>query len=315
MNHSVATQRRFGFAAVAALLALVPLTAGLTTGVAGAAEPAGGPPSIYEARAEAAAFANTFAVPADIETFTPYSLSQTDSGGSHGLQSVFYPGFLLSAAAFQQGFPPPPGTTETLYPQGPTEKNASVFPVPGGAGSSGKSGPAASQGEAHYGSMGSGDSGGTMGLAKTSVSAETATVRSTADVVLSQIRLGGGLVISSVVATAVATADGTAGGAHNTGSVTLDGVTLSGVPLALTPSQLQAGGQKTDVPGPEAVNPALAAAGISIRRLPDSRVTSADGTESRLELGGYEIRIDQPAREFHARYVLGHVSVLARAVR
>ena len=36
---------------------------------------------------------------------------------------------------------------------------------------------------------------------------------------------------------------------------------------------------------------------------------------SRLELGGYEIRIDQPAREFRARYVLGRVSVLARAVR
>ena len=69
------------------------------------------------------------------------------------------------------------------------------------------------------------------------------------------------------------------------------------------------------MPSPEGVNPALAAAGITIRRLPDSRVTAPDGTESRLDLGGYEIRIDQPAREFHARYVLGHVSVLARAVR
>jgi len=315
MNHHYATtQRRVTLAALAALLVLVPLGTG-AAGAAGSGEAAGSPPSIYEARAEAAAFANSFAVPAQVDTFTPYSLSETASGSSHGLQSVFYPGFLLSAAAFQQGFPPPPGTTETLYPQGPTEKNAAVFPLPGGPGSSGKSGPAASNGEAHYGSSGSGDSGGAFGSSKTSVSALTATVRSTADVVLNQIRLGGGLMISSIVATAEATADGTTGGAHNTGSVTLDGLTLSGVPLALTPSQLEAGGQKTDVPSPEGLNPALAAAGISIHRLPDSRVTAPDGTESRLELGGYEIRIDQPAREFHARYVLGHVSVLARAVR
>src|SRR5207249_2010971 len=149
------------------------------------------------------------------------------------------------------------------------------------------------------------DSGGTMGLAKTSVSAQTATVRSTADVVLNQIRLGGGLVVGSVIATAEATADGTAGGAHNAGSVTLNGLILSGVPLTLSPDRLQAGEQKTDVPSPEGANPALAAAGISIRRLPDSRVVAPDGTESRLDLGGYEIRIDQPDREFHARYVLG----------
>jgi hypothetical protein len=311
MNYAI-TQRRVALAALASLLVLVPLT----TGGAGAGEAAGPPPAIYEARAEAAAFADSFAVPAQIDTFTPYSFSETASGSSHGLQAVFYPGFLLSAAAFQQGFPPPPGTTETLYPQGPADGKSSVFPLPfDNAGSSGSSGPAGSKGEAHYGSMGSADSGGTMGLSKTSVSAQTATVQSTADVVLSQVRLGGGLVIGSVVATAEATADGAAGGARNSGSVTLNGLTLSGVPLTLSPDRLQAGERKTDLPSPEGANPALAAAGISIRRLPDSRVASPDGTESRLDLGGYEIRIDQPAREFHARYVLGHVSVMARAVR
>ena len=310
MNYAT-TQRRVALAAFATLLVLLPLT----TGGAGADEAGGAPLSIYEARAEAAAFADSFSVPAQIDTFTPYSMSETASGSSHGLQAVFYPGFLLSAAAFQQGFPPPPGTTETLYPQGPKDGKSSVFPLPLGAGSSGNSGPAASQGEAHYGSGGSGDSGGTFGSSKTSVSGATAVVRSTADVVLNQVRLGGGLVINSVVATAEATADGTTGGAHNTGSVTLNGLTLSGVPLTLSPDTLQAGQQKTDVPSPEPLNPVLAGAGISIHRLPDTQVTSADGTESHLELGGYEIRIDQPAREFHARYVLGRVSVFARAVR
>ena len=313
MNYAK-TQRRIGFAALATLGVLLPLTTG-GAGAAGDSGAAGAPPAIYEARAEAAAFADSFSVPAQIDLFTPYSFSETASGSSHGLQAVFYPGFLLSAAAFQQGFPPPPGTTETLYPQGPADKKSAAFPLPFDNGSSGKSGPAASMGEAHYGSMGSADSGGTMGSSKTSVSATTATVRSTADVVLSQIRLGGGLVIGSLVATAEATADGAAGGAHNAGTVTLNGLTVSGVPLTLAPDSLQAGGQKTDLPGPEALNPALAAFGISIRRLPDTRVTSADGTESRLDLGGYEIRIDQPSREFHARYVLGHLSVMARAVR
>ncbi len=312
MNYAT-TQRRVSLAALAALLVFVPLTSG---GAGAAGEAGGEAPSIYEARAEAAAFADSFVVPAQIDTFTPYSLSETASGSSHGLQAVFYPGFLLSAAAFQQGFPPPPGTTETLYPQGPTDGKSQVMPIPGfPAGSSGKSGPAASRGEAHYGMGGSGDSGGTFGLSKTSVSAETATVRSVADVVLNQVRLGGGLIIGSVIASAEATADGTAGGAANTGSVTLNGLTLSGVPLTLRPDTLQAGEQKGEVPNPEGVNPALASAGISIRRLPDTRVTSADGTESRLDLGGYEIRIDQPDREFHARFILGKVSVLARAVR
>jgi hypothetical protein len=317
MNYAT-TQRRIGLAALATLGVLLPLT----TGGAGAAGDSGDraaasdAPAIYEARAEAAAIADSLAFPAQVDTFTPYSFNETASGSSHGLQAVFYPGFLLSAAAFQQGFPPPPGTTETLYPQGPADKKSAVFPLPiDNAGSSGTSGAATSTGEAHYGSMGSAGSGGTMGSSRTSVSATTATVRSTADVVMSQIRLGGGLVIGSLVATAEATADGVAGGARNAGTVTLNGLMLSGTPLTLSPDRLQAGGQKTDLPSPEAVNPALAAAGISIRRLPDTRTTSADGTESHLELGGYEIRIDQPAREFHARYVLGRVSVLARAVR
>jgi len=243
MNYAT-TQRRVSLAALAALMVFVPLTSG---GAGAAGEAGSEAPSIYEARAEAAAFANGFVVPAQIDTFTPYSLSETASGSSHGLQAVFYPGFLLSAAAFQQGFPPPPGTTETLYPQGPTDGKSQVLPIPGfPAGSSGSSGPAASRGEAHYGMGGSDDSGGTFGLSKTSVSAETATVRSVADVVLNQVRLGGGLFIGSVVASAEATADGTAGGAANTGSVTLNGLTLSGVPLTLRPDTLQAGQQKGD---------------------------------------------------------------------
>ena len=83
-------------------------------------------PAVFEARAEAGAIHDSVAVPAYFETFFPYSLSEASNGSSHGYHAVFYPGFFLTAAAEQQGFPAPPGTTETLYPQGPTTAAAAA---------------------------------------------------------------------------------------------------------------------------------------------------------------------------------------------
>src|SRR6266540_3022656 len=71
-------------------------------------------PDVFEAHAEAGAIHDSVAVPAYFETFFPYSLSEASNGSSHGYHAVFYPGFFLTAAAEQQGFPAPPGTTETL---------------------------------------------------------------------------------------------------------------------------------------------------------------------------------------------------------
>ncbi|MGH8994268.1 MAG: hypothetical protein ACRDYV_02020 [Acidimicrobiia bacterium] len=290
---------------------------------ASSAAAAAGPeaPDIYEARAEVGGVADSLAVPALFETFTPYSLSEASNGASHGLHAVFYPGFLLSAAAFQQGFPPPPGTTETLFPQGPLEGTAEAFPISGGGGgrlpqSSGHSDATSSSGEAVYGefapspelSVDSGLAHSTAGLAGTAV-------RSAADVVMKDVRLGGGaLVIQMLSAAGEATADGNPGGAKAAGSVVMTGATLMGTSVVLTPNGLQVGGAGGEAPAATPVDTLLAQAGISFRRLPDTRVESPDGTESRLDLGGVEVRFDQPDREFGVGIVMGRVSVRARAV-
>ena len=286
-----------------------------------AAESAG-PPEIYEARAEVGGVADSLSVPAQFETFTPYSLSEASNGASHGLHAVFYPGFLISAAAFQQGFPPPPGTTETLYPQGPEEGRAEAFPVSGGDGgrlpqSSGRSDATSSSGEALYGEFApSPELSVFSGLAHSSAGVTESAVRSAADVVMKDVRLGGGaLVIQMLSATAEAVADGTPGGAHADGSVVMTGATLMGTPVVLTPNGLQVGGAGGEAPAATPVDALLAQAGISFRRLPDTTVESPDGTESRLDLGGVEVRFDQPDREFGMGFVMGRVSVRARAVR
>jgi hypothetical protein len=306
-------------------LALAILTGVLTVpwiGAAGGAEAEEAPPEIYEARAEAGAVTDSVSVPAQFEMFTPYSSSEAQNNSSHGLHAVFHPGPLLDAAAFQQGFSPPPGTTETFYPQGPFEDQAEVMPLPAGLGgaegsaarSSGRSGPTGSAGEARYG--GFAPSPGVsvqLGQARTSATAGSI-VRSTAEVVLKQVHIGG-LTVDSVTTLAEATADGRRGGAHTSSSVTLAGATLMGTPVTLAPTGLTVAGTTAEIPATSPIDQLLAEAGISIRRLPDRQMTSPDGTESRLDLGGLEVRLHQPGQNLSTGFVLGRVSVHARAVR
>ena len=296
--------------------------AGAAGDVAAAPPATAAPPAIYEARAEAGGFTDSLSVPALFETFTPYSRSDAGAGNSSGLHAVFYPGFLLSAAAFQQGFPPPPGTTETLYPQGPFEAEAEFPPVGQGArsdgrvaGSSGRSGPAESSGEAHYGGYRSADFTFSSAETKTAVTAAASTVRSTAEVVFSDVRLGDALVVDSVVAKAEAVADGAPGGARQSGSVVFVGARLLGTPVELTPTGLVVAGTTAPFPSATPIDSLLAQAGLSVRLLPNSEAASADGTESRHATGGVEIRFDRPEREFGVGFVLGRLSVSARAVR
>lgn len=303
------------------LLAASAGTAG-PSAAAGAASGPDAPPAIYEARAEAGGFTDSLSVPALFETFTPYSRSEIGAGNSSGLHAVFYPGFLLSAAAFQQGFPPPPGTTETLYPQGPFEAEAEFPPVGFGptapgrvAGSSGRSGETESSGEAHYGGYKSPDFTFSSAETTTGVTAATAAVKSTAGVVFHDVRMGDALVVDSVVATAEAVADGVPGGARQSGSVTFVGAKLLGTPVVLTPTGLSVGDTTGPFPATTPIDSLLAQAGLSVRLLPDSQAASADGTESHRTIGGVEIRFDRPEREFGVGFVLGRLSVSARAVR
>jgi hypothetical protein len=291
-------------------------------GVAGGTAADGSPPPIYEARAEAGAVTDSLSVPAQIETSTPYSLSEANNDSSHGVHAVIYPGLLLSAAAFQQGLPPPPGTTETLYPQGPVEGQADVVPLPaefgGGPGSTarsaGHSGPTGSFGEARYGGFSPATGVSVQfGQARTSATAGSV-VRSAAEVVLQQVRIGG-FAADTVTTTAEATADGSRDGGRASGSVKLAGATLMGTPVTLGPTGLTVGGTTAELPTTPTVDELLAQAGVSVRRLPDTETKSPDGTESRLEIGGLEVRLDQPGQEFSTAFVLGRASVRARAVR
>lgn len=318
------TRARRALAWAGLLLTMSAASAGAATpsAAADAAPASDTPPAIYEARAEAGGFTDSLSVPALFETFTPYSRSDVGAGNSSGLHAVFYPGFLLSAAAFQQGFPPPPGTTETLYPQGPFEAEAEFPPVGQGsgapgrvAGSSGRSGATESSGEAHYGGYRS--PGFTFSSANTTtgVTAATSAVKSTAGVVFHDVRIGDALVVESVVATAEAVADGAPGGARESGTVTFVGAKLLGTPVVLTPTGLSVGDTTGPFPATTPIDTLLAQTGLSVRLLPDSRAATADGTESHRTIGGMEIRFDRPEREFGAGFVLGRLSVSARALR
>lgn len=313
------------------MLALGALAAALgvpaTAGPAPAAERAGdapAPPEIYEARAEAGGVTDSLSVPALFETFTPYSLSEADNSSSHGLQGVFYPGFLLSAAQFQSGFgSSTPGSTETLYPQGPTEgtHDFPAFPdgyEPGGdgraGGSSGASTATGSSGEAHYGGFTPpGDLAVESAVARTGVTAAEV-VRSRADIVLGHVRIGG-FSAEAVVATAEATAGGSPGAAAASGTARLVGATFMGTPVTLTPTGLRAGDQSAGLPGAPPLDQALAQAGITVKRLPDTVSVSPDGTEARFDIGGIEVRLSRPQQEFGLSFTLGRASVLARALR
>ncbi|HET9770036.1 MAG TPA: hypothetical protein VFS16_04040, partial [Acidimicrobiia bacterium] len=105
------------------------------------------------------------------------------------------------------------------------------------------------------------------------------------------------------------------GGARQSGSVTFVGAKLLGTPVVLTPAGLAVGDTTAPFPASTPIDSLLAQTGLSVRMLPDSEAAAADGTESRRTIGGVEIRFDRPEREFGVGFVLGRLSVSARAVR
>ena len=119
--------RRLPVALIAIAVALVAIVPFAGPSQAGAA-PAG-LPDIFEARAEVGGLHDSISVPAYFETFAPYSLSEADNDSSHSFQAPFYPGFFLFAAAQFYGFPPPPGTAEALWPQGPKQAGVEFIPL------------------------------------------------------------------------------------------------------------------------------------------------------------------------------------------
>jgi hypothetical protein len=264
-------------------------------------------PEVFEARAEAGGEHDSVAVPAYFETFFPYSLSEASNGSSHSYQAVFYAGFFLTAAAGQFGFPPPPGTAETLFPQGPADATAEAIPVEQGSfgESSAHSGATGASGRATGG--GSGVEGGSLGVGSTTsdVKATASGVTATATVVMHDVDLGGAVHIGAISGRATATATGQVGGATADGALSLSGVTVAGAPVEIPTFEVPA------VPG---VSDVLTAAGVSVRRLPDTREVAPDGTGAKLELGGIQFVFAQPAQDFTATITFGRLRVLARAL-
>jgi hypothetical protein len=259
---------------------------------------------VFEARAEAGGIHDSVAVPAYFETFLPYSLDEASNGSAHGYHSTFYGGFFLTAAAEQYGAPNPPGTTETLYPQGPTTANASTIPFPGAemGASHGTSGAFGSEGAATLGAGAFGPAGSIgFGQTDTSVTVGSA-VRSRARVAMHNLQLGP-LSIGAVNVSAEAVSGGTRGSGKVSKSLTFTDLSVGGMPIGVT---------EIGTAGP--VDAALAQAGLTITRLPDTRSIAADGTNSRVEVGGVKVTFSQPAQEFTVTWTLGRVSAAARAL-
>jgi hypothetical protein len=262
---------------------------------------------------------DSVSVPAYFETFTPYSLSEADNDSSHSFQAVMYPGFFLFAAAQFYGFPQPPGTTETLWPQGPTAHGVEFVPAPAGSffESRGTSNRDQADGTANVAESDLGQAG-KVAVAKTtsSVHADGSGAYASGTVVLHDLSLGeGALTIGAVRARADASASGFTSGAKATSAIDLVDAKLLGVPVVLTSRGLAVGSASSAVPDTAAADALMARAGISIRRLPDTRIAQADGTIARVELGGIEIRFDQPAQEFAATLTLGRARLSVRAER
>ena len=280
-----------------------------------------GPPAVvdvYEARAEAGGVHDSVAVPAYFETFLPYSLDEASNGSAHGYHSTFYGGFFLTAAGEQYlgqyGLPTkPPGTTETLYPQGPTTASAAFVPIPGAdqGSSHGTSSATGSQGTAAFGG-GAFGAQGSIGFGETTTSVMVGSVvRSQARVAMHDLQLGP-LSIGAVDGTAEAVSGARRGTGKASASLTFADATVLGVPVVIKPSGTEIAG--TPVPPYPSGADLLKQAGLTIEFEPQTKRVAASGTDSRIEISGVKVTFSQPAQEFTVTWTLGRVKVLARGL-
>ena len=284
-----------------AVLAVLSLAFGLHAGSARAQVDV---PDVYESSATAGGVHVELAVPAFFEAFGPYSFSEASNGASHSYHAPLYLGFFLTAAAEQFGFPPPPGTSETLFPQGPTEAGTPQTPVDAnGFESSGRSTATGASGSAVI-TRGAVaplfDIGG--GKAESSVQADAGGVTAKSSVVMEDVGLSDGLFsIDHVVGSVQSRATGKPGEGSAAGTITLSGIRLAGIPIDLPIESLPTGDE-------------LPLGGITIERLADRRTLSPDGQIAEIHLGGFRITIDQPAAEFKFSITIGDLIARTRVV-
>lgn len=267
-------------------------------------------PDVYESSAVASGLHVTVSVPAYFEVFGPYAFAESSNGASHSYQAPGYAGFFLTAAAEQFGFPPPPGTTETLYPQGPREASTGT-PV---LASSGRSGPEGAEGEATVGRGGQAPyfvAGG--GHAESSVEAAADGVRSRSHVNLQDLSLADGLVtIEQVVGTATALASGVAGRGRADAELTMAGVRVAGVAVDLDADSVSLAGTPFGAPSTVALDDFLSLFGIAVERLPTTERVTPDGDAAETRIGGVRFTFTQPGAEFEATVTIGDLVARSR---
>jgi hypothetical protein len=299
---------------IAAVLAVVALVA-VPVLPAGAAPSA---PDIYESSATAGGLHASIAVPAYFEVFGPYAFAEATNGSSHSYEAPGYGGFFLTAAAEQFGFPPPPGTTETLYPQGPRTAGTPAAPVDANVGeSSGRSGPDGASGKAIAGRGAFAPAFDVaFGEASASVVARAKAVTSTSSIAMQDIELADGLVsIDQVTGTALSRSTGTAGGGSTDGSIAMTGLRVAGVPVDLRADGVVVAGMPFTLPDSDLpVNDVLSQAGVKIERLPDVRNVSADGQIAEIRVGGIRFTFTQPNAEVTLIVTIGDLVARSRAV-
>jgi hypothetical protein len=261
-------------------------------------------PDVYESTAIAGGIHAELSVPAFFEAFGPYSRSEASNGSSHSYHAPLYLGFFLTAAAEQFGFPPTPGTTETLYPQGPTEAgtletavDANGFESSGSSTESGASGRSVVARGAFAPAFDIG-----LGKASSSVKADAKGVTAKSAIVLEDVELGGGLVsFDQITGSASSRATGVAGQSTAEGAIALSGLRIAGLPIDFPIENLPIG---AIIPlGP-----------ITIERLPDERNVSADGQIADIRIGGIRVTIAEPAAEFAFSVTIGDLLARARVV-
>lgn len=275
-------------------------------------------PDVFEASATAGGLHAQVAVPAFFEVFGPYAFAEATNGASHSYEAPGYGGFFLTAAAEQFGFPPPPGTTETLYPQGPREAGTPEAPVDGNVGeSSGRSGPNGASGKAIVGRGAFAPAFDVaFGEAAASVVATAGGVTSTSQVAMQDVELADGLVsIDQVTGTALSRATGRAGGGHADGSIAMTGLRVAGVPIDVRADGVVIAGTPATFPdGGLPINDVLAQAGVEIERLPDVRKVTSDGQIAEIRVGGVRFTFREPNAEVTLTVTIGDLVARSRAV-
>ena len=301
--------KRFASVMAAAFIVVAPVVP---------ARAAGSTPDVYESSATAGGMHVSIAVPALFEVFGPYAFAEATNGTSHSYEAPGYAGFFLTAAAEQFGFPPPPGTTETLYPQGPRRAGTPAAPVDANVGeSSGSSEPNGASGRAIIGRGAFAPAFDVaFGEAEASVVASSTGVTSTSTIAMQDVELADGLVsIDQVTGTALSRSTGRAGGAHTDGSIAMAGIRVAGVPIELRADGVVIAGTPATLPDDALpVNDVLSQAGVTIERLPDVRKVTPDGQIAEIRVGGIRFTFTQPNAETTLTVTFGDLVARSRAV-